>query len=151
MRSQRNLVSAAWVQTTRHVWTGVDAKSTYRYLLAAEQRRGADTRGVQLLDATEQALNLLQALAVTGGDTLRVIDSTIVQVQPPVSGQREPLRLSGQSGRPEGGGRSVFRLSARALSRSAAPLSGAPQRAAPNASKRALSRANPRGRGRVGE
>jgi len=38
------------------VLTGVDAASTYCYLLAAEERRDADTWGVHLLDATQQGL-----------------------------------------------------------------------------------------------
>jgi hypothetical protein len=36
------------------VLAGVDARSTYCYLLAAERRRDADTWGVHLLDATER-------------------------------------------------------------------------------------------------
>ena len=35
---------------------GVDAASTYRYLLAAEQRRNADAWDVPLLDGNEQGL-----------------------------------------------------------------------------------------------
>jgi len=38
------------------VLAGVDAQSTYCYLLAAEQHRDADTWGVHLLDAAEQGL-----------------------------------------------------------------------------------------------
>jgi len=38
------------------VLAGVDAASTYCYLLAAEHHRDADTWGVHLLDATEQGL-----------------------------------------------------------------------------------------------
>src|SRR5215211_2407354 len=38
------------------VLAGVDAASTYCYLLAAEHRRDADTWGVHLLDAAEQGL-----------------------------------------------------------------------------------------------
>jgi len=38
------------------VLAGVDAASTYCYLLSAEQRRDADTWGVHLLDAAEQGL-----------------------------------------------------------------------------------------------
>jgi len=38
------------------VLAGVDAASTYCYLLAAERHRDADTWGVHLLDATEQGL-----------------------------------------------------------------------------------------------
>jgi len=39
------------------VLTGVDAASTYCYLLAAEQRRDADTWGMHLLDAAQQGLD----------------------------------------------------------------------------------------------
>ncbi len=39
------------------VLAGVDAASTYCYLLAAEHRRDADTWGVHLLDAAAQGLN----------------------------------------------------------------------------------------------
>ena len=39
------------------VLAGVDAASTYCYLLAAEQRRDADTWGVHLLDAAAQGLD----------------------------------------------------------------------------------------------
>jgi len=38
------------------VLAGVDAASTYCYLLAAEHRRDADTWGIHLLDAAEQGL-----------------------------------------------------------------------------------------------
>jgi hypothetical protein len=38
------------------VLAGVDAASTYCYLLAAEHRRDADTWGVHLLDAAAQGL-----------------------------------------------------------------------------------------------
>src|ERR687884_796652 len=38
------------------VLAGVDARSTYCYLLVAEQRRDADTWGVHLLDAAERGL-----------------------------------------------------------------------------------------------
>src|SRR3954454_10910329 len=38
------------------VLAGVDARSTYCYLLAAEQHRDADTWGVHLLDAAERGL-----------------------------------------------------------------------------------------------
>ena len=38
------------------VLAGVDAASTYCYLLVAEQHRDADTWGVHLLDATRQGL-----------------------------------------------------------------------------------------------
>jgi len=39
------------------VLAGVDAQSTYCYLLAAERRRDADTWGVHLLDAAQQGLD----------------------------------------------------------------------------------------------
>jgi len=39
------------------VLAGVDAQSTYCYLLAAEERRDADTWGVHLLDAAQQGLD----------------------------------------------------------------------------------------------
>jgi len=39
------------------VLAGVDAQSTYCYLLAAEQHRDADTWGVHLLDAAQQGLD----------------------------------------------------------------------------------------------
>ncbi len=39
------------------VLAGVDAASTYCYLLAAEERRDADTWGVHLLDAAQQGLD----------------------------------------------------------------------------------------------
>ena len=48
------------------VLVGVDAQSTYRYLLAAEQRRGADTWGVHLLDAAEQGLRPDYTIADAG-------------------------------------------------------------------------------------
>ena len=43
-------------QGTTPVLAGVDAASTYCYLLAAEDRRDADTWGVHLLDAAAQGL-----------------------------------------------------------------------------------------------
>ncbi len=43
-------------QGSRPVLAGVDAHSTYCYLLAAEKRRDADTWGVHLLDASQQGL-----------------------------------------------------------------------------------------------
>src|SRR5208337_4397207 len=43
-------------QGTMPVLAGVDAASTYCYLLAAADHRDADTWGVHLLDATEQGL-----------------------------------------------------------------------------------------------
>ena len=45
------------------VLAGVDAASTYCYLLAAEQRRDADTWGVHLLDAAEHGHEWLRPLA----------------------------------------------------------------------------------------
>jgi len=48
------------------VLAGVDAASTYCYLLAAEQRRDADTWGVHLLDATEQGLRPDYTIADAG-------------------------------------------------------------------------------------
>ncbi|WP_144021360.1 hypothetical protein [Caballeronia sordidicola] len=43
-------------QGSRTVLAGVDAGSTYFYLLAAEARRDGDTLGVHLLDAARQGL-----------------------------------------------------------------------------------------------
>jgi hypothetical protein len=43
-------------QGSRPVLAGVDARSTYCYLLAAEKHRDADTWGVHLLDASQQGL-----------------------------------------------------------------------------------------------
>ena len=48
------------------VLAGVDAKSSYCYLLVAEQHRDADTWGVHLLDATQQALNPDYTIADAG-------------------------------------------------------------------------------------
>jgi len=48
------------------VLAGVDAASTYCYLLAAEQRRHADTWGVHLLDAAEQGLRPDYTIADAG-------------------------------------------------------------------------------------
>ena len=48
------------------VLAGVDAQSTYCYLLAAEQRRDADTWGVHLLDAAEQGLDPHYTIADAG-------------------------------------------------------------------------------------
>ena len=44
-------------QDVTPVLAGVDAQSTYSYLLAAEQHRDANIWGVHLLDAAQQALN----------------------------------------------------------------------------------------------
>ena len=48
------------------VLTGVDAASTYCYLLVAAQHRDADTWGVHLLDATEQGLKPDYTIADAG-------------------------------------------------------------------------------------
>jgi len=48
------------------VLAGVDAASTYCYLLAAEERRDADTWGVHLLDAAQQGLNPDYTIADAG-------------------------------------------------------------------------------------
>ncbi len=48
------------------VLAGVDAASTYCYLLAAEHRRDADTWGVHLLDAAEQGLDPNYTIADAG-------------------------------------------------------------------------------------
>jgi len=52
------------------VLAGVDAHSTYCYLLAAEPHRDADTWGVHLLDATKQGLSPAYTIA-DGGQGLR--------------------------------------------------------------------------------
>src|SRR3712207_9177512 len=48
------------------VLAGVDAASTYCYLLAAERRRDADTWGVHLLDAAERGLRPDHTIADAG-------------------------------------------------------------------------------------
>jgi len=48
------------------VLAGVDAQSTYCYLLVAEQRRDADTWGVHLLDAAQQGLDPDYTIADAG-------------------------------------------------------------------------------------
>src|SRR6202012_3918906 len=48
------------------VLAGVDAASTYCYLLVAAQRRDADTWGVHLLDATRQGLQPEYTIADAG-------------------------------------------------------------------------------------
>ena len=48
------------------VLAGVDARSTYCYLLATEQRRDADSWGVHLLDAAEQGLRPDYTIADAG-------------------------------------------------------------------------------------
>ena len=53
-------------QGTTPVLAGVDAASTYCYLLAAEQRRDADTWGVHLLDAAQQGLDPDYTIADAG-------------------------------------------------------------------------------------
>jgi len=44
-------------QGSQPVLAGIDAKSTYCYLLAAAEHRDADTWGIHLLDASQQGLN----------------------------------------------------------------------------------------------
>jgi transposase-like protein len=53
-------------QGAKPVLAGVDARSTYCYLLAAEQHRDADTWGVHLLDAAEQGLRPDYTIADAG-------------------------------------------------------------------------------------
>jgi len=53
-------------QGTTPVLAGVDAASTYCYLLAAEQHRDADTWGVHLLDAAAQGLRPDYTIADAG-------------------------------------------------------------------------------------
>ena len=48
------------------VLAGVDAASTYCYLLAAERHRDADTWGVHLLDTTKQGLKPDYTIADAG-------------------------------------------------------------------------------------
>jgi len=48
------------------VLAGIDAASTYCYLLAAEERRDADTWGLHLLDAAEQGLDPAYTIADAG-------------------------------------------------------------------------------------
>ncbi len=48
------------------VLAGVDAASTYCYLLVAEERRDADTWGVHLLDAAQQGLDPDYTIADAG-------------------------------------------------------------------------------------
>ena len=50
------------------VLAGVDAHSTYCYLLASEDRRDADTWGVHLLDAAQQGLRPDHTIADAGQD-----------------------------------------------------------------------------------
>lgn len=53
-------------QGSQPVLTGVDARSTYCYLLAAVEHRDADTWGVHLLDASLQGLNPDYTIADAG-------------------------------------------------------------------------------------
>jgi len=53
-------------QGTTPVLAGVDAASTYCYILTAEQHRDADTWGVHLLDAAEQGLRPDYTIADAG-------------------------------------------------------------------------------------
>ncbi len=53
-------------QGTTPVLAGVDAASTYSYLLAAEERRDANTWGVHLLDAAQQGLDPDYTIADAG-------------------------------------------------------------------------------------
>ena len=53
-------------QGSTPVLAGVDAASTYCYMLAAEHRRDADTWGLHLLDAAEQVLDPDYAIADAG-------------------------------------------------------------------------------------
>ncbi|MBV8884495.1 MAG: hypothetical protein JO235_10940 [Chroococcidiopsidaceae cyanobacterium CP_BM_RX_35] len=50
-------------QGNQPVLVGVDAESTYCYLLAAAEQRDEDTWGVHLLDASQQGLNLDYTIA----------------------------------------------------------------------------------------
>jgi hypothetical protein len=54
------------LQGAKPVLAGVDAASTYCYLLAAAQHRDADTWGVHLLDAIRQGLNPDYTIADAG-------------------------------------------------------------------------------------
>ena len=53
-------------QGSQPVLAGVDARSTYCYLLAAVEHRDADTWGVHLLDAARQGLNPDYTIADAG-------------------------------------------------------------------------------------
>jgi hypothetical protein len=53
-------------QDAKPVLAGVDAHSTYCYLLVAEDRRDADTWGVHLLDAAAQGLRPDHTIADAG-------------------------------------------------------------------------------------
>jgi hypothetical protein len=54
------------IQGKMPVLAGVDAASTYCYLLAAVEHRDADTWGVHLLDATERGLKPDHTIADAG-------------------------------------------------------------------------------------
>src|SRR4051794_40165287 len=64
--------ASAWACTTRSsrvqhpCWPASMPRSTYRYLLAAEQHRDADTWGVHLLDAAERGLRPDYTIADAG-------------------------------------------------------------------------------------
>ncbi len=58
------------------VLAGVDAQSTFCYILAAEDRRDADTWGVHLLDAAQQGLDPDYTIA-DAGHGLRACSATI--------------------------------------------------------------------------
>ncbi len=73
MINQDQDLSGIWVglhdevfQGATPVLAGVDAASTYCYLLAAEQRRDADTWGVHLRNAAEQGFNPDYTIADAG-------------------------------------------------------------------------------------
>ena len=53
-------------QGSQPVLAGVDARSTYCYLLAAVEHRDADTWGIHLLDASQQGLNPDYTIADAG-------------------------------------------------------------------------------------
>ena len=66
-------LSGIWVGLHDEIFQGatpvlavVDARLTYCYLLAAEQRRDADTWGVHLLDAAQQGLDPDYTIAEAG-------------------------------------------------------------------------------------
>src|SRR5476649_1603239 len=54
------------IQGSQPVLAGVDARSTYCYLLAAAEHRDADTWGIHLLDASQQGLNPDYTIADAG-------------------------------------------------------------------------------------
>ncbi len=59
------------------VLAGVDANSTYCYLLAAEQRRDADSWGVHLLDATQQGFDPDDTIGRCGARLARRAESRL--------------------------------------------------------------------------